>query len=121
METTTNSGTEPLMLSRASYVNNLLCTNDKLRSFRSCLSGLLISLSPLEHLRPYRLPLRPHRYPYSSRLRHDGSILPHLRFFYLCPFTFVSCYDLRQFLFLDKLVGESERLLMASQHSLLER
>ncbi|RZS27142.1 hypothetical protein BHM03_00060575 [Ensete ventricosum] len=49
VEATTNSNTEPLLPSRASYARSLSCAGDNLRSFWSCLRWTCVNQSNARH------------------------------------------------------------------------
>ncbi|XP_008788884.3 uncharacterized protein LOC103706529 [Phoenix dactylifera] len=118
-----NSARQPLL--RASYTRCLSHAGDELKSFRSCLRWLCVDQSDTpravvswflflflglfvpaaSHL---LLIYSPARRPYNLAVQLSLTAVSSLS--YLCLSAFHRRYGLRRFLFLDKLVGESERV-----------
>ncbi|THU69521.1 hypothetical protein C4D60_Mb08t15270 [Musa balbisiana] len=125
VEVTTSSSTEPLLPSRASYARNLSRANDKLRSFRFCLRWMCIDQSEARHIvvscslflllgifvstaSHFIISCTPTCRTHNVVVRLSLTSASGLSYLYLS--AFVCRYGLRRFLFLDKLVEESEQV-----------
>ncbi|RWW32089.1 hypothetical protein GW17_00003249 [Ensete ventricosum] len=105
VEATTNSSTELLLLSRASYTCSLFHTNDELRSFQSCLRWMCVDQSNARYalvswslflLLGIFVLIISHFVPSCALTRRTYDVMVQLS--YLCLFVFVY-----RFLFLDKM------------------
>ncbi|URE22314.1 hypothetical protein MUK42_15458 [Musa troglodytarum] len=125
VEAITSSSIEPLMPSKVSYARNLSRADDELKFFRSCLRWMCIDQSNTRHAMVswslflllgvfvpiashFVLSCAPTRRTYDAVVQLSLTSASSLS--YLCLSAFVRRYGLRRFLFLDKLVGESERV-----------
>lgn len=111
---------------KPSYTRCLSHAHDELKSFRSCLRWMCVDHSDSWHmtiswsvflLLSLVVPVASHcfiSYSEASRLVYDLvvqlSLTAASTLSYVCLSNFVRRYGLRRFLFLDKLVGESERV-----------
>ncbi|RZS11175.1 hypothetical protein BHM03_00042485 [Ensete ventricosum] len=125
VEATTSSNTQLLLSSGASYARSLSRADDELRNFRSCLRWMCIDQSDVRHaviswslflLLGVFIPLVSHFVLSCALTRRAYDVVVQLSLTfasglsYLCLSGFVRRYGLRRFLFLDKLVGESEQV-----------
>ncbi|WOL00472.1 hypothetical protein Cni_G09185 [Canna indica] len=120
-----SSNAEPLLPRKASYTRSLSRSDDELRFFRSCLRWLCVDQSDflsaviswsLFLLLGVFVPTASHFVLNCSPGRRAYDVVVQLSLTsasalaYVCLTAFVRRYGLRRFLFLDKLVGESERV-----------
>lgn len=123
-----NNARQPLLPRKASYTRSLSHAGDELKSFRSCLRWLCVDQSDtpravvswslfflLGLIVPaashFLLIYSPARRPYNLAVQLSLTAVSTLS--YLCLSAFHRRYGLRRFLFLDKLVGESERVRLS--------
>ncbi|XP_008805602.1 uncharacterized protein LOC103718515 [Phoenix dactylifera] len=120
-----NYARQPLLPRKASYTRSLSHAGDELKSFRSCLRWLCVDQSDTPRAvvswslffllglfvpaaSHFLLIYSPARRPYDLAVQLSLTAVSALS--YLCLSAFHRRYGLRRFLFLDKLVGESERV-----------
>ncbi|THU48568.1 hypothetical protein C4D60_Mb06t00360 [Musa balbisiana] len=110
---------------RASYACNLPRADNELKSFRSYLRWMCIDQSDVRHvviswslflLLSIFIPTTSHFILLCAPTHRAYYVVVQLSltsassFSYLCLFAFICRYSLRRFIFLDKLVGESEQV-----------
>ncbi|XP_009385545.2 uncharacterized protein LOC103972887 [Musa acuminata AAA Group] len=125
VEATISSTTESLLSSRVSYARCLSRADDELKSFRFCLRWMCVDQSNAKHavvswsiflLLSVFVPIASHFVFSCAPTRRAYDVVVQLSLIsasslsYLCLSAFVRRYGLRRFLFLDKLVGASERV-----------